>query len=74
LAAESSKYGNACWQGSRGVRRLPPELIGDLSISIGGQVPDRIQDPEAGFDPDLLLPPKNSARWTAHSVRPGSGP
>lgn len=54
------------WQrllaGQSGIRRLPPDLIGDLSISIGGQVPDRIQDPEAGFDPDLLLAPKEQRK------------
>ena len=54
------------WQrllaGQSGIRRLPPELIGDLSISIGGQGPDRIQDPEAGFDPDLLLAPKEQRK------------
>lgn len=54
------------WQrllaGQSGIRRLPAELIGDLSISIGGQVPDRIQDPEAGFDPDLLLAPKEQRK------------
>ena len=54
------------WQrllaGQSGIRRLPVELIGDLSISIGGQVPDRTQDPEAGFDPDLLLAPKEQRK------------
>lgn len=54
------------WQrllaGQSGIRQLPPELIGDLSISIGGQVPDRRQDPEAGFDPDLLLAPKEQRK------------
>ncbi|MET1077230.1 MAG: beta-ketoacyl-ACP synthase II [Pseudomonas sp.] len=54
------------WQrllaGQSGIRRLPPELIGDLAISIGGQVPDRTQDPEAGFDPDLLLAPKEQRK------------
>jgi 3-oxoacyl-[acyl-carrier-protein] synthase II len=54
------------WQrllaGQSGIRQLPPELIGDLSISIGGQVPDRTQDPEAGFDPDLLLAPKDQRK------------
>jgi 3-oxoacyl-[acyl-carrier-protein] synthase II len=54
------------WQrllaGQSGIRQLPPELIGDLSISIGGQVPDRTQDPEAGFDPDLLLAPKEQRK------------
>ncbi|SDI75301.1 beta-ketoacyl-ACP synthase II [Pseudomonas panipatensis] len=54
------------WQrllaGQSGIRQLPRELIGDLSISIGGQVPDRTQDPEAGFDPDLLLAPKEQRK------------
>ncbi|MFJ2362664.1 beta-ketoacyl-ACP synthase II [Pseudomonas sp. NPDC087697] len=54
------------WQrllaGQSGIRQLPPELIGDLSISIGGQVPDRAQDPEAGFDPDQLLSPKEQRK------------
>ncbi|OLF54366.1 beta-ketoacyl-ACP synthase II [Pseudomonas chlororaphis] len=54
------------WQrllaGQSGIRRLPEALIGDLPISIGGQVPDRLQDPEAGFDPDALLAPKEQRK------------
>jgi len=54
------------WQrllaGESGIRRLPESLIGDLSISIGGQVPDRTQDPEAGFDPDQLLAAKEQRK------------
>ncbi|WP_248805602.1 beta-ketoacyl-ACP synthase II [Pseudomonas sp. MWU13-2100] len=54
------------WQrllaGQSGIRQLPAELIGDLSISIGGQVPDRVQDPEAGFDPDQLLAAKEQRK------------
>lgn len=54
------------WQrllaGQSGIRRLPEELIGDLPISIGGQVPDRLQDPQAGFDPDALLAPKEQRK------------
>ncbi|MFJ2448983.1 beta-ketoacyl-ACP synthase II [Pseudomonas sp. NPDC087626] len=54
------------WQrllaGDSGIRRLPESLIGDLSISIGGQVPDRTQDPEAGFDPDQLLAAKEQRK------------
>ena len=48
--------------GQSGIRRLPESLIGDLSISIGGQVPDRTQDPEAGFDPDQLLAAKEQRK------------
>ncbi|NWB99175.1 beta-ketoacyl-ACP synthase II [Pseudomonas gingeri] len=54
------------WQrllaGQSGIRALPAELIGDLSISIGGQVQDRTQDPEAGFDPDQLLAAKEQRK------------
>ncbi|MBV6753768.1 beta-ketoacyl-ACP synthase II [Pseudomonas chlororaphis] len=54
------------WQrllaGQSGIRQLPAELIGDLSISIGGQVQDRVQDPEAGFDPDQLLAAKEQRK------------
>ncbi len=48
--------------GQSGIRRLAPELVGDLSVSIGGQVPDRSQDPEAGFDPDQLLAAKEQRK------------
>lgn len=48
--------------GQSGIRRLPSELVGDLTISIGGQVPDRSQDPEAGFDPDQLLAAKEQRK------------
>lgn len=49
-------------QGQSGIRRLPESLIGDLSISIGGQVPDHLQNPEAGFDPDQVLPLKEQRK------------
>lgn len=54
------------WQrllaGQSGIRRLPEELIGDLAVSIGGQVQSVQQDPEAGFDPDRLLAPKEQRK------------
>ncbi len=54
------------WQrllaGQSGIATLPAELIGDLPISIGGQVPDRARDPQAGFDPDLLLAAKEQRK------------
>lgn len=48
--------------GQSGIRSLPKELIGELSTTIGGQVPDSLQDPEAGFDPDQLLAPKEQRK------------
>ena len=54
------------WQrllaGQSGIRRLPEELIGDLAVSIGGQAQSVQQDPEAGFDPDRLLAPKEQRK------------
>lgn len=54
------------WQrllaGQSGIRRLPEALVGDLPISIGGQVPDRLEDPQAGFDPDAVLAPKEQRK------------
>lgn len=48
--------------GQSGIRSLPEELIGELSTTIGGQVPDSLQDPEAGFDPNQLLAPKEQRK------------
>ncbi|MFJ3153178.1 beta-ketoacyl-ACP synthase II [Pseudomonas protegens] len=48
--------------GQSGIRSLPEELIGELSTTIGGQVPDSLQDPKAGFDPDQLLAPKEQRK------------
>lgn len=48
--------------GQSGIRRLPEELIGDLAVSIGGQVQSNLQDPEAGFDPDRLLATKEQRK------------
>ncbi|MGY3025591.1 3-oxoacyl-[acyl-carrier-protein] synthase II [Pseudomonas lurida] len=54
------------WQrllaGQSGIRRLPQTLIGDLAVSIGGQVQSVLQDPEAGFDPDRLLAAKEQRK------------
>ena len=48
--------------GQSGIRRLPQALIGDLAVSIGGQVQSVLQDPEAGFDPDRLRAAKEQRK------------
>lgn len=48
--------------GQSGIRHLPQALIGDLAISIGGQVQTLAQDPQAGFDPDRLLAAKEQRK------------
>ncbi|WOE77171.1 beta-ketoacyl-ACP synthase II [Pseudomonas protegens] len=54
------------WQrllaGQSGIRQLPQEFIQDLPTTIGGQVPDVLEDPQAGFDPDRLLAPKEQRK------------
>ncbi|MEN5094012.1 beta-ketoacyl-ACP synthase II [Pseudomonas protegens] len=54
------------WQrllaGQSGIRQLPEEFIQDLPTTIGGQVPDALEDPQAGFDPDQLLAPKEQRK------------
>ncbi|MCL9658544.1 beta-ketoacyl-ACP synthase II [Pseudomonas protegens] len=54
------------WQrllaGQSGIRQLPQEFIQDLPTTIGGQVPDALEDPQAGFDPDRLLAPKEQRK------------
>lgn len=49
-------------EGRSGIRRLPDEMVGDLSAKVGGVVPSRQEDPEAGFDPDAVLPPKDQRK------------
>lgn len=48
--------------GRSGIRELPAELIGDLSVRIGGQVPGLEEDPHGGFDPDRVLPQKEQRK------------
>lgn len=54
------------WQrllaGQSGIRVLPDEIVGDLPAKIGGQVPTLAADPEAGFDPDKAVVPKDQKK------------
>ncbi|HDL8283662.1 TPA: beta-ketoacyl-ACP synthase II [Yersinia enterocolitica] len=54
------------WQrllaGQSGIRILPDEIVGDLLAKIGGQVPTLAADPEAGFDPDKAVAPKDQKK------------
>lgn len=45
--------------GRSGLRTLPDEMVADLSAKVGGLVPARTEDPEAGFDPDVTAAPKD---------------
>src|SRR6266516_4108482 len=38
-----------------------PELAATLPARVAGIVPTKADDPDGGFDPDLVVPPKGSA-------------
>jgi 3-oxoacyl-[acyl-carrier-protein] synthase II len=46
-------------EGRSGVRRLPDELVADLTVKIAGVVPSRGDDPEGGFDPLVSIAHKD---------------
>ncbi|MGO4560153.1 beta-ketoacyl-ACP synthase II [Mesorhizobium sp. 2RAF21] len=48
--------------GRSGLRRLSDDVVGELPAKIGGVVPTRDDDEEAGFDPDRVLDPKDQRR------------
>lgn len=54
------------WQrllaGQSGSIRLPDATVEGIACKVGAPVPDRARDPEAGFDPDLALPPKDQRK------------
>lgn len=48
--------------GQSGIRVLPDEIAGTLSVKVGGQVQTIEQDPESGFDPDKSVLPKDQKK------------
>jgi 3-oxoacyl-[acyl-carrier-protein] synthase II len=56
----------AVWErllaGRSGLRKLPDEVVADLSTKVGGAVPTLAEDAEAGFDPDRATPPKEQKK------------
>lgn len=59
------------WQrllaGWSGLRRLPDAIVETLPAKVAGIVPSKAEDAEGGFDPDAVIAPRTSARWTASS-------
>lgn len=49
-------------EGRSGLRKLPDDMVGDLSAKVGGMVPSRQDDADAGFDPDAVLTPKDQRK------------
>lgn len=54
------------WQrllaGRSGLGLLPEAVVADLAGKVGGRVPDLADDPEAGFDPDAAVAPKDQKK------------
>lgn len=54
------------WQrllnGESGIRPLPEEIVAELSVKVGGQVPELAQDAEAGFNADAAVAPKDQKK------------
>ncbi len=48
--------------GRSGIRRLPDDIVGDLPAKVGGVVPSIEDDPEAGFDSDIVFAPKDQRK------------
>ncbi len=48
--------------GRSGLRRLPEEIVADIACKVGGVVPTMAEDPEAGFDPDRFMGPRDQKR------------
>jgi 3-oxoacyl-[acyl-carrier-protein] synthase II len=48
--------------GRSGIRRLPQALVGDVASRIAGIIPDKTEDPEAGYDPTELVSIKEIRR------------
>lgn len=48
--------------GRSGLGRLPGGMVADLPAKVGAVVPTLEEDPEAGFDPDLTVAPKDQRK------------
>jgi 3-oxoacyl-[acyl-carrier-protein] synthase II len=48
--------------GASGLRRLSDDVVPDIAAKVGGVVPTRAEDPEAGFDADATIAPKDQKK------------
>ena len=62
LAADVEASWSRLLAARSGIRRLPDHAVGDLPAKVGGAVPSREEDPDAGFDPDAVLAPKDQRK------------
>ena len=62
LAADVEASWSRLLAGRSGIRRLSDDVVGDLPAKVGGAVPSLEEDPDAGFDPDAVLAPKDQRK------------
>jgi 3-oxoacyl-[acyl-carrier-protein] synthase II len=62
LAANVEASWSRLLAGRSGIRRLSDDVVGDLPAKVGGVVPSTEEDPDAGFDPDAVLAPKDQRK------------
>jgi 3-oxoacyl-[acyl-carrier-protein] synthase II len=62
LAANVETSWSRLLAGRSGIRRLADDVVGDLPAKVGGVVPSAEDDPEAGFDPNAVLAPKDQRK------------
>ncbi|WLS80407.1 beta-ketoacyl-ACP synthase II [Erwinia pyri] len=58
LGCGTEKVWRRLLEGQSGIRRLPPEISEGTGVIIAGQVPELSEDPEAGYEPERCIPPK----------------
>lgn len=62
LAADVEASWSRLLAGRSGIRRLADDVVCDLPAKVGGVVPSTEEDPDAGFDPEAILPPKDQRK------------
>lgn len=62
LGADVSSSWSQVVAGKSGIRALPEVLVRDLPVKIGGLVTFVDDDPETGFDPNTVMPPKDQRK------------
>lgn len=58
LGCGTEKVWRRLLEGQSGIRRLPPEISEGTGVTVAGQVPEISEDPEAGYEPERCIPPK----------------
>jgi 3-oxoacyl-[acyl-carrier-protein] synthase II len=58
LGCGTEKVWRRLLEGQSGIRRVSPEISEGTGVTVAGQVPELSEDPEAGYEPERFIPPK----------------